>query len=196
MKKITMIAVVAMFAGAAAADLSVEWRSQAGGVTDTTGSPDFLVGSTIQLLWSDTSVITTDGEYNLNAMEAANGFYVLASSTTGANSLWTEGGDVYTSADIGNADINTGFFYTRIFQTDGSVGDYFLDIPMAAGADYVYVAALPTTVFKDNVVSGVQNINANNTTVVPEPATIGLFGLGALSAWIIRRNKLKAREEV
>lgn len=33
-------------------------------------------------------------------------------------------------------------------------------------------------------------------SVVPEPATIGLFGLGALSAWVIRRNKLKAREEV
>ena len=27
--------------------------------------------------------------------------------------------------------------------------------------------------------------------VVPEPATIGLFGLGALSAWILRRNKAK-----
>ncbi len=31
--------------------------------------------------------------------------------------------------------------------------------------------------------------------VVPEPATIGLFGLGALSAWIVRRNKMKATEE-
>ena len=30
---------------------------------------------------------------------------------------------------------------------------------------------------------------------VPEPATVGLFGLGALSAWIIRRNKMKAIKE-
>lgn len=30
---------------------------------------------------------------------------------------------------------------------------------------------------------------------VPEPATIGLFGLGALGAWFVRRNK-KLKEEV
>jgi hypothetical protein len=29
----------------------------------------------------------------------------------------------------------------------------------------------------------------SSVTVVPEPATIGLFGLGALSAWFIRRSK-------
>ena len=42
----------------------------------------------------------------------------------------------------------------------------------------------------------IASINNSWVTVVPEPATIGLFGLGALSAWIIRRNKLQAREEV
>ena len=31
---------------------------------------------------------------------------------------------------------------------------------------------------------------------VPEPATVGLFGLGALGAWFIRRSKKQAREEV
>jgi hypothetical protein len=31
---------------------------------------------------------------------------------------------------------------------------------------------------------------------VPEPATIGLFGLGALSAWFIRRSKKAQQEEV
>jgi len=39
------------------------------------------------------------------------------------------------------------------------------------------------------------SINNSSVTVVPEPATLGLFGLGALSAWIIRRNKKQVREE-
>ncbi|MDD3276997.1 MAG: PEP-CTERM sorting domain-containing protein, partial [Kiritimatiellales bacterium] len=30
---------------------------------------------------------------------------------------------------------------------------------------------------------------------VPEPATFALFGIGGVGAWIIRRNKLKAKEE-
>ena len=40
------------------------------------------------------------------------------------------------------------------------------------------------------------DFTGQNWVAVPEPATIGLFGLGALSAWIVRRNKLQAREEV
>jgi hypothetical protein len=38
------------------------------------------------------------------------------------------------------------------------------------------------------------NVGFDNVGVVPEPATIGLFGLGGLGAWLLRRNKLKAKE--
>jgi len=46
---------------------------------------------------------------------------------------------------------------------------------------------------------------ANNVTLsfsgqtwqaVPEPATFLLFGIGGVGAWLVRRNKLKAKEEV
>lgn len=43
--------------------------------------------------------------------------------------------------------------------------------------------------------ANILDAGANALSVVPEPATVGLFGLGALSAWIIRRNKLKAEKE-
>jgi len=196
MNKITTIAVVAMIAGAACADLSVEWRSQTGAIAETDGGTDFLVGSTIELIWSPNDAITTAGAYDLVALEAANSFYVLSSEVTGANSTWSGFGGVFDNTLIGGNDINTGFFYTRIFQNDGSAGENFMDYSMGAGASFVFNSLDAATTFKDNVTpAGTGNwIGDNNTTVVPEPATIGLFGLGALSAWIIRRNKQKATE--
>jgi len=40
---------------------------------------------------------------------------------------------------------------------------------------------------------GTSILDAGNAAVnvVPEPATIGLFGIGAIGAWILRRNKAK-----
>lgn len=32
-------------------------------------------------------------------------------------------------------------------------------------------------------------------TVVPEPATVGLFAIGGIGAWMVRRNKLKSKEQ-
>lgn len=198
MKKLMIIAVAAMVAGIASADLSVSWKSQVGAVSATSGGTDFLVGSTIQLIWSTSGAITTAGSYDLAAAEAANDFYVLAENVTGANSLWNLGLPLFTSADVGGNNINSGFFYTRFFQTDGTVdGEYFRDFAMGAGADYVYNALDGATTYSADVVPGGLNwIGANGTTVsvIPEPATIGLFGLGALSAWIIRRNKAKREE--
>ena len=34
-----------------------------------------------------------------------------------------------------------------------------------------------------------------NYAAIPEPATALLFGLGGIGAWLLRRNKLKSREE-
>lgn len=39
--------------------------------------------------------------------------------------------------------------------------------------------------------SPILDAGASALDIVPEPATIGLFGLGALSAWILRRNNAK-----
>jgi hypothetical protein len=193
MKKIAIIALVAMIAGIASADLSVDWKSESGAVTGSDGGTDYLVGSTVQLIWSSSAAITAAGGYDLAALQSAGAFYVLDTTTT--TPIWTGVGGIFGNADVGGNNINSGYFYTRVFQSSGALGEYFLDIPMAAGGDYVYSATDPATTYSTDVVSGTPWVGANGTTVVPEPATIGLFGLGALSAWIIRRNKAKATEE-
>lgn len=197
MKKIAMIATAVMIAGVTVADLSIDWRSQVGAIAETDGGSDWLVGSTIQLIWSSSAAITTSGAYDLAALEAANSFYVLSTEVTGANSTWSGFGGTYSNSDVGGNDINTGYFYTRIFQSTGAAGEYFIDYSMGLGADYVYDAQVTDTIYGDNVTpAGTGNwIGDNGTTVaVPEPATIGLFGLGALSAWFIRRSKRTQKE--
>lgn len=192
MKKIILLAITAMIAGIGSADLSIKWTSQSGGISAPDGSTP-LVGSTINLVWSDTAAITTAGSYNLGAMETAGDFYVLREGVTGGNSLWLYTDvPIYDNSTVGGNNINSGFFYTRVFEATGAADEYFLDLSMGAGADYVYAATDAGSVYSSDVApAGVFTpIDANNTIVaVPEPATIGLFGLGALGAWIIRRRK-------
>lgn len=184
MKKIVMIATVAIIAGAVSADLAVEWKSTVGAIEGTEGANDFLEGSTIQLIWSAAGAFTTAGEYDLSTLSET----VLKTGVTGANSLWNLGSEEYAG------DYTGGSFFTRIFQDTGAAGEYFLDIPMGDGANYVYDPLSPATVYNSNVApGGITWVGSNGT--VPEPATVGLFGLGALSAWFIRRSKKAQKEE-
>ena len=94
-----------------------------------------------------------------------------------------------------SGDFTGGHFFTRIYQNNGSNGEYFMDIAMGDGANYIYNPSNTSTVFSDNVVpAGVNWVGSNGTQVVPEPATALLFGVGGIGAFIVRRNK-KAKEE-
>ena len=46
-----------------------------------------------------------------------------------------------------------------------------------------------------NIGSNVANGAMGGVSVIPEPATFLLFGMGGVGAWLVRRNKLKAKEE-
>ncbi len=179
MKKSAMIAVAAMVAGVASADLSVSWISQTGAVEGTSGGNDFLVGSTIELIYSDAGVITVAGGYVLPEI----GETVLATGVTGGNSLWNFANETF----IG--DYTSGFFFTRVYENDGSAGEFFLDVAMAAGTDWVFDDQNPGTAYGSDVVSGIQYIGANETKVaVPEPATLGLMGIAGLGMFLARKK--------
>ncbi|QBG47630.1 PEP-CTERM sorting domain-containing protein [Verrucomicrobia bacterium S94] len=182
MKKVVTIAVAALAVGVATADLSIDWRSLAGGVTAPEGAPNYLVGSTIQLIWSPDGAQTISGGYEVIGGALLPGEVLLDSGITGENSSWTGLGGIYVG------DYTGGEFFTRIFESDGADGEFFLDIPMGDGDDFVYDPSVLNTTFSDNTFTGVLNINQNGTYVVPEPATIGLMGIAGLGMFLARRK--------
>jgi hypothetical protein len=90
-----------------------------------------------------------------------------------------------------------GNFYARIFQ-DNSVGagDWYFYTPMLTVANIVIPTPSQTLQMNTDVLNGnAIDVGATTAQVVPEPATALLFGIGGMGAWMIRRNKLKSKEE-
>jgi len=202
MKKIISgIVGVVFIAGIASADLAVDFFNTQIGVQD--GAGNFLVGKTVQLVWSPTEAITATGVYDVTPLavrgesDGEDGF-VLTTGVTGNNGLWTAISGLYTSADVGSANINTGYFYVRIFNNDNND---FVDFAMEEGANYVYSPTDTSTTYSQNSIPGspgtsiFTNQNATTTTV-PEPATFGLMGLAGLGLFMARRSALKKARRI
>lgn len=90
-----------------------------------------------------------------------------------------------------------GYVYAVIFQ-DNNIGLddwYYYTTPIAlsnlSGADQPQSIEMNTDLINGNAI----DFGSNVAQVVPEPATFLLFGMGAFGAWLVRRNKLKAKEE-
>jgi hypothetical protein len=89
---------------------------------------------------------------------------------------------------------NRSFTIVAISDADGN---------FASGATWNYISPATvgfSTATGDSgtgfVSAGVFNVSgAGALNVVPEPATALLFGIGGMGAWMVRRNKLKSKEE-
>lgn len=196
-KTLAMLAAVAV-AGTVSADLSVNWGNGAG-VVDEGGSAaagPYCENAIIQIIWSATGITTASGNsYAVGAGAVLSGEYILTSGTTGSYGLWSGLGGTFTDADVGGSDIHSGKIFTRIFQ-DGtpSAGDYFYDVGVM-DADLEYnpgpppVASTVTDMTNPTGANGSAiNITDGGTTVIPEPATIGLMGVAGLGMFLARRK--------
>jgi hypothetical protein len=180
------------------ADLAIDWKNttkavyQPGG---SGGSGPFVTNGMIQLIWSASGITTTSGNgYDLEGGTLLPGEYLLATAyTTPLYGFWSAISDIYVNTDVGGANINSGYFFTRIFQNStASLGAYFVDVGQVNAASWVYSYGPPpdpATVYNTGSLSANVTINQNLTTVIPEPATMGLFGLGAIGTFLIRRKK-------
>lgn len=208
MKKLIIIAaVVAAIAGVAKADLAVKWFNDQIIVDD--GSGGLADGALVQLLWSATGIQTSGGGgFAVQGGALLQGEYLLAQTTTfgsgGATppdfGLWAPTQGIWFNSDVGGADINSGFFFTRIFNADGALGETFLDTGEVDASAWVYDDGTgkvppvpdPNTIYQLNAIPGpafsTVLLDTNGSTVIPEPATVGLMGIAGLGMFLARKK--------
>ena len=199
MKKGCILLAVVMLVGMlmatqASATIAVSWGSD--GTTYTEDGPyNYILGAyTVQLLWSETDPTGNQAvDVSIDPNGLALGEFLLRQETeVDSYSIFSYGTELYDSTDVDGADINNGYVYSRIFT----------DTAMSAGSTTYYQSAAignslpdgsieplpPDNVISLIVVQGGGEVNAS-AQVVPEPATLALFGLGALVVGLRRRKK-------
>jgi hypothetical protein len=150
------------------------------------------MGSGYQDGWLVQMYQDVDGSSDLSTLV----FYTNGSNSGGdvftsiSTSVIDDGGDYYF--DKGNIGTPGQFYaYTVIFNasTFGDATQYIIGDSSSS--------LLPNT---DGINNGEYTLTSvagtwQNIQAVPEPATFMLFGIGGVGAWLVRRNKLKAKEE-
>ena len=150
------------------------------GVQYDLGAGEFQTSAGVAISFADTYT-TTAADFS-NGSQALQNITGVDLTTYGTPADWNDMDYSFTILAVSDADgiiLDDDATFYGVYTADASG---FSELTGAAGHAYVATAIL--------------DAGGTAMNVVPEPATIGLFGLGALSAWIVRRNKLKAREEV
>jgi hypothetical protein len=174
MKK-TLLAFVAVMSGAIAfADISTDYWSYTFkgtlAVSDyITTSDDYSSSGWYVSLMSavtDTEIDSTTVSFDAGTLLAISEWTMTETALEGTDVYYI----LYNSDSIDTADYIITSDYLTLSEAELPIGGTDLDIDQ-------------TGIF-----------SSSTWVAVPEPATIGLFGLGALSVWFIRRSK-KAQEE-
>ena len=207
MKKILLaLAVLALAAGSAFATdgVSIQWQTVYAGYThnavDLTGSTDYLLDSyslTWQLIYSANNTAGAPDLGNVAGGWVSGDDQVwatrtLAQSVGGANVVASDGTEWYNYVGYvdGNLQYNNtgwttaGYIYQRVYEGAPAAGSYYFDTTPEA------LVINPTT-WQDSytdTVGGPGFQPDQQISAVPEPATMGLLGLGALVMAIRRRR--------
>jgi|GEM_PF-6950481 len=193
MKKLIALMMTVAVAGVATADISVDFKS--GGVPlllagEVAPSPTTMLaaGSLVQLVWK--SDATGYQSADLDSSLVNSGEFVLSSGAANFGGMFAFGSALYGNSDVGGADITSGAFYGRIFDSaDGAVGSYFLEMGLQGPGLNTFSALDPSTSYTGNLNDiGMAAIDAQGTQVIPEPATLGLMGIAGLGMFLARKK--------
>jgi hypothetical protein len=186
MKKAAIIfSIACLLAGAVQADIGVRGRSDggiylAGG--DWTNGPWPETGALYQLIWSPTAPVI--GDLTLDeATSGKTGELILDSGAAGSYGYVAP----TRLVEVFGA-VNDAYIIMRIFQdATPEVDDVFYQSVAATPAPLTdYIPSDPSTIFDHFSTEGGAP-QVTNGTIIPEPATLGLWGLG-LATILIRRK--------
>ncbi len=212
MKKTLVIIAAFAFAIAAQAELRITWGATGGFYFNATPGVGILGDGTgnstaAYLVWDADGILgdINAGSYSVGG--TIGGATILDAMTIAEDGVANDASqfDSYGWFDAGthNDTYAAGYAFAIIFQ-DGDIGanDWYsyseaLALQDLTGSAFPQIIEMNFSGLSGDAIDvdpdGAGGFGVGQ--VVPEPATIGLFGLGALSAWIIRRNKQKAQEE-
>ena len=210
MKKILLaLAVFAAAASFASAGVGILWGTLYGAYDhtagDLTGGTDALLASysvTWQLIYAGADNIANDPDTSLGGAGIADD-YVTGDDVVWASRIIAQGGgtasedgtvwDGWMINQSGNTTYenlawNTaGFTYQRVFEgAPAALSYYFQSNLLAIDTGYTGTPQMPQNAFLDSYTAGFQP--DQQIPAVPEPATMGLLGLGALVMAIRRRR--------
>ena len=192
------------------ADLAVKYESQTyfykSGEDGSDYPADYLPSDALHvLIWSPTA--PPEINYARPGTGVGSGEYVLYSSNVDAlrpTDLRFDSGRfdytsdplVFSDADVGDVDINTGYVYSRIFSTSApEVGSWYYQTQVVQGPALTeYNALSPDSIFNHTTSSSAEapsrgmGIGSGMYQVIPEPAT-GVLALTALGMMIYRRTR-------
>jgi hypothetical protein len=188
MKKITAMIVAGFIATIATADLTdFTWEAGTGvtsgqyiytflNVDDTADIWDYISSDEIDI--TDLALFTEIDSQSVTVSSFGPVSGQWFSSNITGDSSWVDYYVFAVATDSSTwSEISVGDTIT-IFSTEGTLSELWPDGQAVASLTQSFDPGSGTTI-----------------TVIPEPATIGLFGLGALSVWFIRRSKKVQREE-
>ncbi len=193
-KKYMIVACLVAVAGVSSADFAYNWMNveYAISIDSTTVLND---GALIQLIWRpDNTADRTVSKAGIGGAVDASGGEILISSAftlspTGPPpdfGLWVD--NIYVIFESTIPDVHSGYIFTRIFQ-DGTAdfGDIYYDTEYLSSS-LVYEELDVNSIETANTVTDDVEISSLGTTVIPEPATIGLMGIAGLGMFLARRK--------
>ncbi len=188
MKKISVLIIASLMASAVLADTtSFAWGggSASDGVTTVDYVLTILDDDGVADIWSYIS----GGQIDINDL---NLFTVFSSNLAAIVPFGPSIGQWGTASMPSTDDSIVGNYVYAIVSDSSTIGGIFVN-------DTFLLSEIDGTIEAGTTPASVPTIFSPGTTttitVVPEPATALLFGIGGIGAFIIRRNKKKAQEE-